>query len=65
VGTLTESLKNNDFPQSIFSSVTLLGKNCRIPERSNIGGACYVASGLGAEYFTEKRYLYDGLSVVK
>ncbi len=65
VGTLTESLKNNDFPQSVFSSVTLLGKNCRIPERSNIGGACYVASGLGADYFTEKRYLYDGLSVVK
>ena len=65
VGTETESLKNSEFPQSVFSSITLLGKDCRIPERSNIGGACYVASGLGERYFAEKKYLYDGLSVVK
>ncbi|PKL41295.1 MAG: hypothetical protein CVV44_01280 [Spirochaetae bacterium HGW-Spirochaetae-1] len=65
IGTRDDALKNSDFPRSLFSSITLLGKNCRIPERSNIGGACYVGSGLGVDYFAAKRYLYDGLSVVK
>jgi len=40
VGTEKESLRNGDFPQSIFSSNTLLGKNCYIPNRVTIGGAC-------------------------
>ncbi len=65
IGSAEESLKNNDFPRSLFNSVTIIGKDCFIPERSHIGGACYVASGLGREYFEKKKYLYDGLSVVR
>ncbi len=63
VGEEREGLKNNDFPRSLFGSVTLIGKDCRIPDNARIGGACYVASGLGAEYFEKNRALYDGLSV--
>ncbi len=64
IGSAEEFLKSSDFPRSLFSSITVIGKDCFIPERSNIGGACYVASGLGREFFEKKKYLYDGLSVV-
>ncbi len=64
IGTEEESFKSNDYPRSLFNSITVIGKDCRIPERSNIGGACYVASGLGEDFFLKKKYLYDGLSVV-
>ncbi len=63
VGSDETNLKNSDFPRSLFSGITLIGKNCRIHD-ANIGGACYVASGLGGEFFSSKKYLYDGLSVV-
>jgi len=65
IGTDDEMIKSSDFPKALFSSISLIGRNCRIPERSNIGGACYVASGLGPDYFASKKYLYDGLSVLK
>ena len=65
VGSNTEQIRNNDFPRSIFSSITLIGKNCNIPDGSVIGGACYVSSGLGGDYFSKRKYLYDGLSVIK
>lgn len=64
VGSDYEQLKNNDFPRSIFSSITLIGKDCKIPDGSRIGGACYVASGKGEEYFMRGKHLYDGLSIV-
>ncbi|TAL36609.1 MAG: hypothetical protein EPN93_07225 [Spirochaetes bacterium] len=63
VGSETEGLKNNDFPRSLFKSITLIGRDCEIPDASRIGGACYIAPGLGREYFLKSRYLYDGLSV--
>lgn len=65
VGSSDEQLKNNDFPRAIFRSITLIGKDCDIPEGSHIGGACYVASGRGAEFFAKTKYLYNGLSLVK
>ena len=64
IGTEKESLRNGDFPQSIFSSITLLGKNCHIPDRVTIGGACYVASNASEETFGKNRIIHDGVSVV-
>ena len=63
VGSDGDNLKNSDFPHSLFAGITLLGRDCRIAN-ANIGGACYVAPGLGEEYFAKKKYLYDGYSVV-
>ncbi|HDP79687.1 MAG TPA: hypothetical protein ENN21_02455 [Spirochaetes bacterium] len=65
VGSDQAQLKNNDFPKSIHKSITLLGRDCVIPDGSHIGAACYVAPGLGGEYFAKKKYLYDGLSLVE
>ncbi len=63
IGSDAVSLKNSDYPKALFSGITLVGRDSRIPERSNIGGACYVAPGKGEEYFSTKKYLYDGMSV--
>lgn len=65
IGSDNEQMKNNDFPRSIYRSITLIGKNCEIPDGSRIGGACYVTSGKGREFFSKSKYLYDGLSLVK
>lgn len=63
VGSEGDNLKNSDFPRSLFGGITLIGRDCRI-SNANIGGACYVAPGLGEEYFQKKKYLYDGYSVL-
>ncbi len=63
VGSESEGMKNNDFPRSIFKSITLIGRDCEIPDASRVGGACYVAPGKGRDYFLKSKYLYDGLSV--
>ncbi len=63
VGTNDGQIKNSEFP-SLNGSISLIGKNCRIPEGARIGGACYVASGKGESYFQKNRHLYNGLSVL-
>lgn len=65
IGTENEGLKNNDYPRSIFSSISLIGHDCRIPGGARVGGACYIAPGLGMDYFFKTRVLYDGMSIVK
>jgi glucose-1-phosphate adenylyltransferase len=65
IGSDDEKIKNSDFPKSIFKSITLIGKDCDIPDGSAIGGACYVSSGLGREYFFKRKYLDDGLSLLE
>ncbi len=65
IGSDNEQMENSDFPKSIFKSITLIGKDCDIPDGSAIGGACYVSSGLGREYFFKRKYLDDGLSLLK
>jgi len=65
IGSEAENLKNNDFPRSIYGGITLLGKNCVIPHGARVGGACYVAPGLGHEYFIKSKSLYDGTSITR
>ena len=65
VGTEDEFMKNNDYPRSLFESVTLIGKNCRITDGAKIGCACYIASGLGENYFPLRKHLYNGESLIK
>jgi len=65
IGSSEEHIKNNDFPQSLFFSITLIGKNCRIFEGARIGGGCYVASGQGSQFLGAKKFLYDGTSLLK
>jgi len=65
IGSEEQNVKNDDYPGYLYSSITLIGKGSTIPEGSNIGAACYVASGLGQDYFSRKKYLYDGTSVIQ
>jgi glucose-1-phosphate adenylyltransferase len=65
IGSGDEFIKNSDFPQSLFSSITLIGKNCCIADGARIGGGCYVASGLGDAFQGSKKFLYDGTSLVR
>ncbi len=65
IGSEEENIRNNDFPKWLNSSITLIGKDATIPDGSNIGGSCFIASGLGEEYFSKKKYLYDGDSILK
>ena len=64
IGSGDEFIRNEDFPKSLFSSITLLGKNCRVADHARIGGGCYVASGMGNEFQGSKKYLYDGTSLL-
>ena len=64
VGSETEQLKSSDFPKSIFSSITLIGKNCAIPDGAHIGGACFVDSETKGGAFEKSKVLHDGLSIV-
>jgi len=63
IGTDQDQFKNSDFPKSLFSSITLIGKNARILRGANIGGACFVPSEKGEDYFRDRKYLHDGMSV--
>lgn len=63
IGSDEEGLKNNVYPDSLYSSITLIGKNTLLPESANIGSACYVAAGLGYSAFRKTRTLHDGLVI--
>jgi glucose-1-phosphate adenylyltransferase len=63
IGTADGNIKNNEF-SSLNNSLTLIGKNCRIPDNTRIGGACYIASGRGDSYFKKNKHLYNGLSIL-
>jgi len=64
IGNDEKYIKNNDFPNTLNSSITLIGKNNYIKENIFIGAACYVASGSAENYFTEKTRLNDGDSIL-
>ena len=63
IGTDTEQLKSSTYPRALYNSITLIGKNCTLPEGVNVGGASYVASGKTEIDFQKKKYIYDGLSL--
>jgi glucose-1-phosphate adenylyltransferase len=63
IGTSDGQMKNNEF-SSLNGSLTLIGKNCRIPNEAKVGGACYIASGKGESYFQKNKHLYNGLSIL-
>ncbi len=65
IGTESAPIKNSDFPESLFAGITLIGKDCLVHNEARIGGGCYVASGFGDKYFAQKKFLYDGTSVLK
>lgn len=65
IGTEEKFMKNKDFPGTLNSSITLIGRNNYIPENVFIGSACYIAEGAAEEYFTAKNRLDDGDSVIK
>ena len=65
IGSQDKHIKNKDFPNSLFDSITVIGKDSRVLDTANIGGACYIASGLGEDFFAGKKYLYDGQSIIE
>jgi ADP-glucose pyrophosphorylase len=64
IGNEEKYMKNNDFPEVLNSSITLIGKNNYVKENGIIGAACYITSGKAEQYFTERARLNDGDSVL-
>lgn len=64
IGSDEKLIKNNNFPNTLNSSITLIGKNNYIKENVFIGAACYVASEAAENYFNEKTRLNDGDSIL-
>jgi len=65
VGSEEENIRNSDYSRTISRGITLIGRNARIQDGSNIGGACYVAPGVVPGGPEGRITLYNGLSVVK
>jgi len=64
IGSDEKYIKNNDFPNLLNSSITLIGKNNYIKEGVSVGSACYIASSSSEEYFSIKSRLNDGESII-
>lgn len=64
IGTGEEGLKNAQFPDSLSDSITLIGKNCALPEGLRTGSACYISSGVGESFFQKTKIIDDGISIV-
>lgn len=65
IGSEEENLRNSDYSRTLGRGITLIGRNTRIPDGSNVGGACYVAPGLAPGGAEGRITLYNGLSIVK
>ncbi|HOJ28188.1 MAG TPA: hypothetical protein PL059_03875 [Spirochaetota bacterium] len=63
IGTTEEGMKNSDYPKVLYNSITLIGKNCIIPDAITIGGCCYVSPGKTQADFEKRKYIYNGTSV--
>ncbi|HNX59019.1 MAG TPA: hypothetical protein PKK43_07955 [Spirochaetota bacterium] len=63
IGSGTEGCKNADYPNSLFDSIALVGKNCDLPYGVRLGSAGYIASGVGNEAFEITKMIDDGCSV--
>ncbi len=54
---------NRAFPQHLFTGITLIGKQAKIPSMMQIGRSCIVAPGRTANDFSGYRALLDGDSL--
>ena len=54
---------NRAFPKHLFTGITLIGKQARIPSMMQIGRSCIVAPGRKASDFSGYRALLDGDSL--
>ena len=63
IGTTEEGMKNSDYPKVLFNSITLIGKNCIIPDAITVGGCCYISPGKTPADFEKRKYIYNGTSV--
>jgi glucose-1-phosphate adenylyltransferase len=54
---------NMAFPQHLFTGITLIGKQAKIPSMMQIGRSCIVAPGRTANDFSGYRALLDGDSL--
>ncbi len=64
VGSRELTIKSSDFPRSLNESLTLLGSDAVIPSAITIGGGCYIAPGMGEDYFRKRNSLGDGESIL-
>ena len=58
-------LKSSDFPNQLFSGITLVGKNVELPDSTRIGVSCFVDSNIDDRYFLQSKTLHDGLSIIE
>lgn len=53
---------NQDYPKHLYTGITLIGKEARIPQGSRIGRNCIVNFGFNQESFGGSKVLEDGQS---
>ncbi|MCX8124854.1 MAG: hypothetical protein N3F66_11940 [Spirochaetes bacterium] len=63
IGTTEEGMKNSDYPKVLYNSITLVGKNCIIPDGITVGGCCYIMPGKTQKDFEKRKYIYNGTSL--
>ncbi len=63
IGTTEEGMKNSDYPRVLYNSITLIGKDCIIPDTITVGGCCYISPGKTPADFEKRKYIYNGTSV--
>ena len=63
VGSEELNLRNGVYSRALYGSITLLGKNCALPEGVTVGGACYIASASAASAFEKSKVVHDGENV--
>ncbi len=65
IGRGTLGLKNSEHPNELGDGITLVGKNCALPDNLTVGSASYIASGVGADAFGTRLIVDDGISVMR
>jgi len=65
IGSGTEGRKNSDYPDSLFDSISLVGKNCDLPYGVHLGSAGYISSGIGNDAFEITKIVDDGCSIAR
>ncbi len=63
IGTTEEGMKNSTYPRVLYNSITLIGKDCSIPDAITVGGSCYISPGKTKADFEKRKYIYNGTSV--